>query len=201
MDRRLASKRVLTTPPFVGPFRRFVGAQSTAQRWHTDPGRYLEWFHFCRVRIIRDWGLEDMTRIQLLKLDSLSRKLIPTISSRLHRKNTIDSEANVQICIDNFTPYHELEKKRWLKTARIFGAISCFEHFGMPWLVKIGTYKQLRPKGHPQLVAYISMSCKYHTIHASHVVTMFKLCAIRETRVVLEFPHTVERLKWSGACR
>ncbi len=31
---------VMTTPPFVGPFGMSVGAQSTAQSWHTDPYRH-----------------------------------------------------------------------------------------------------------------------------------------------------------------
>ncbi len=37
MDRSLIGRGVLTTPSFVGPFCRSVGAQSAAQRWHTDP--------------------------------------------------------------------------------------------------------------------------------------------------------------------
>ncbi len=33
---------VLTTPPFVEPFCRSVGAQSTAQPWHTEPVTPIE---------------------------------------------------------------------------------------------------------------------------------------------------------------
>ncbi len=36
-DRSLIRRVVLTTPPFVGPFRSLAGAQSTVQPWHTDP--------------------------------------------------------------------------------------------------------------------------------------------------------------------
>ncbi len=36
-DGSLDGRGVLSTPPFVGPFRRSVGAQSTAKLWHTDP--------------------------------------------------------------------------------------------------------------------------------------------------------------------
>ncbi len=36
-DRSLIGGVVLVTPPFVGPFCRSVGAQSTAQSWRADP--------------------------------------------------------------------------------------------------------------------------------------------------------------------
>ncbi len=36
-ERSLIGRGVLTTLPLVGPFVRPVGAQSTAQPWHTDP--------------------------------------------------------------------------------------------------------------------------------------------------------------------
>ncbi len=36
-DRSLVGRGVLSTPPFVGPFRRSVGDHSNTKLWHTDP--------------------------------------------------------------------------------------------------------------------------------------------------------------------
>ncbi len=36
-DRSLDGRGVLSTPPFVGPFRRSVGAQWATKHWHNDP--------------------------------------------------------------------------------------------------------------------------------------------------------------------
>ncbi len=36
-DTILIGRGVMTAPPFIGPFCMSLGAQSTAQSWHTDP--------------------------------------------------------------------------------------------------------------------------------------------------------------------